>query len=252
MSFISTSDPKSDSSNLIEMSAPPPSIIILTIISLLIAISMMAVSVANIGMSAMWSNSMVAGLDLLYHIVFLIVVFIHRKNYPFASEHHTEGADDKRFDYFDMAPLKPPSIAFSEWNITSLFFLLAVNFIAFSVMTNNTTILGAMGGRPVESLQERDFKIQVTLQQLSLAVNYSPSQRHSVFPPGVGDVSPWRRRTDHRKSNMGSEIILLSVSQSFFPIPYFLVKKYHNFDSELAGNINSPTIRVRPSKLAFG
>lgn len=142
------------------MSAPPLSIIILTIISFLIAIPMMALSVANIGMSSMWSNSTVAGLDLLYHIVFLIVVFIHRKNISTASEHHTEGAEEKSSDYFDMAPLKPPSIGFSKWNIISLTFLLAVNFIAFSVMVNATTVLGA-----IESLglQKWDFKIQVTL-----------------------------------------------------------------------------------------
>jgi len=114
----------------------------------------------------MWSYSTVAVFDLLYHIVSLIVVFIHRKNLSSASEHHTaEGLEEKSSDYFDMAPLKPPSIAFSKWNILSLTFLLAVNFIAFSVMANETTILGVMGGKPLESLglPKWDLKILVTL-----------------------------------------------------------------------------------------
>ena len=112
---------------------------------------------------------MVASLDLLYHIVSLIAVFIHRKNISSAFEYHTQGAEDtKSSDYFDMAPLKPPSIAFSKWNVISLFFLLAVNFIAFSVMANDTTILGAAGGKPVRplGLQKWNFKIQVTLTVL--------------------------------------------------------------------------------------
>ena len=147
------------------MSAPPPCIIILTIISLLVAIPMTALSVVDIGMSSMssmWSNSTAASLDLLYQTVFLIVVFINRKDFSSASEHHTEGAEDKSSDYFDVAPSKPPSIAFSNWNIISLTFLLAVNFIAFSVMAHDTTVLGAMGGNHVESFG-LDFKIQVAL-----------------------------------------------------------------------------------------
>jgi hypothetical protein len=160
MTFISTSDSKTDSSNLIKMSAPPPFIIILTIISLLLAIPMMALSVVNNGMSSMCSkltNSTVAGLDFLYHIVFLIVVFIHRKNFSSALEQHTDGAES--FDYFDMAPFKPPSIAFSMWNITCLIFLLAANFIAFSVTVDDANVLRrAMGG----TLSEWSFEIQVS------------------------------------------------------------------------------------------
>lgn len=123
----------------------------------------MALSVVDIGM---WSISTVAGLDILYHIAFLIVVFINRKNFSSASEHHTEGAEEKSSDYFDMAPLKPQSIAFSKWSITSLTFLLVANFIAFSVMVDDTTTLGAMGRTlpPVEpsGLQKWNFQIHVT------------------------------------------------------------------------------------------
>jgi len=130
---------------------------------------MIALSVVNIRMLSI--STVAAGFDLLYYIVFLIVVFIHRKNFsPSSAKHHTaEGADDKSFDYFDMEPLKPQSIAFTNWNITSLIFLLAVNFIAFSVMVDDTvtTALGAMGETlPVEpsgSLQKSwNFKIEVT------------------------------------------------------------------------------------------
>jgi len=108
-------------------------------------------------------NSTVAGLDFLYHIVFLIVVFFHRKNFSSALEQHTEGSES--FDYFDMASFKPPSIAFCKWNIASLIFLLAANFIAFSVSVDDTNILRAMGGTlSVEplGLQEWNFEIQVS------------------------------------------------------------------------------------------
>jgi len=169
MTFISTSDDsKTDSSNLIKMSAPPLSIIILTIISLLIAIPMMALSVVNNGMSSMSSkltNSTVAGLDFLYHIAFLIVVFIHRKNFSSALEQHTEEAES--FDYFDMAPFKPPSIAFSMWNIASLIFLFAANFIAFSVTVDDANVLlrammsGTLSVEPL-GLREWNFEIQVS------------------------------------------------------------------------------------------
>lgn len=123
----------------------------------------MAFSVIDTGM---WSISTVAGLDILYHIAFLIVVFINRKNFSSAFERHTEGAEESGFDYFDMAPLKPQSIAFSKWNITSLTFLLVVNFIAFSTMVDDASILGTMGRTlPVEpsGLQKWKFpQIHVT------------------------------------------------------------------------------------------
>ena len=114
--------------------------------------------------------STVASLDLLYHIVLLTVaLFVHLSS---ASEHHTvEGAEDKKsdLDYFDMPPLKPgppSSIAFSEWNIKSLIFLIAINFIAFSIVAHDTaTVSSTMGGKPVETLklQKMDFQIQATL-----------------------------------------------------------------------------------------
>jgi len=123
---------------------------------------MMALSIVDIGM---WPISTVAGLDLLYHIAFLVVVFINRKNFSSAFERHSEGAEEKIFDYFDMAPLKPQSIAFSMWNITSLTFLLVANFIAFSVMVDDTSILDAMDRTlPVEpsGLQKWNFQIHAT------------------------------------------------------------------------------------------
>lgn len=146
----------------------------------LIVIPIVALSVANIEMSSSYYSSMlicstVASLDLLYHIVLLTVaLFVHRKDFSSASEHHTvEGAKDKKSDsdYFDMPPLKPgppSSIAFSEWNIKSLIFLIAINFIAFSIVAHGTaTVSSTMGGKPVEpeslKLQKMDFQIQATL-----------------------------------------------------------------------------------------
>ena len=145
----------------------------------LIVIPIVALSVANIEMSSSYYSSMlicstVASLDLLYHIVLLTVaLFVHQKDFSSASEHHTvEGAEDNKksdSDYFDMPPLKPgppSSIAFSEWNIKSLIFLIAINFIAFSIVAHGTaTVSSTMGGKPVESLklQKMDFQIQATL-----------------------------------------------------------------------------------------
>lgn len=124
----------------------------------------MVLSVINVDIG-MLPISAVASLDLLHHIVFLIVVFINRKNFSSAPEQHTARAENKSSDYFEMAPLKPQSIAFNKWNIVSLFFLLAANFIAFSVMVDDTNVLGAMGRTlPAESsgLEKWDFKIHVT------------------------------------------------------------------------------------------
>jgi hypothetical protein len=142
------------------MSAPPLSIIILTIISFLIAIPMMVLSMINIKMSSVWSNSTVAALDLFYDMVFLIMVIIHRKDFSSAFEHRTEEVDNKSFDYVDTPPLKPPSIAFNKWNIISLILLLAANFVALGVVVDDTTLFG---GLPVElfGLQKWNFKIQL-------------------------------------------------------------------------------------------
>lgn len=119
-------------------------------------------------MSSKLTNSTVAGLDFLYHIAFLIVVFIHRKNFSSALEQqHRDTEEAESFDYFDMAPFKPPSIAFSLWNIASLIFLFAANFIAFSVTVDDANVLlrAMMGGTlSVEplGLQEWNFEIQVS------------------------------------------------------------------------------------------
>jgi hypothetical protein len=143
------------------MSAPPPSIIILAVISLLIAIPMIALSVVDLT----WLNSMVAALVLLYHIVFLTVVFIYRKNFsspsvdtPVVGKY--EGTADENFDYFDRAPFKPPSIAFSYWSIAALFFLFALNFIAFSIMVN-VAALGAVDSTLPSESHKWNIKIQM-------------------------------------------------------------------------------------------
>jgi len=164
MAFSSTPDSKSKSasSNLTnKMSAPPPSTIILAVISLLITIPMIALSVVD----STWLNSMVAALVLLYHIVFLTVVFIYRKNFSSPSvdtsvDGKHEGTEDESFDYFDRAPFKPPSIAFSYWSIGALFFLFALNFIAFSIMVNDTA-LGAVDSTLPSKSHKWNIEIQL-------------------------------------------------------------------------------------------
>jgi hypothetical protein len=167
MAFTPNPDSKSKSpssklnNKSYKMSAPPPSIIILAVISLLIAIPMIALSVVD----STWLNSMVAALVLLYHIVFLAVVFIHRKNFSSTSVDTSvvgkhEGTEDESFDRFDRAQFKPPSIAFSYWSIAALFFLFALNLITFSIMVNGTALSAVDSTLPSES-HKWNIKIQM-------------------------------------------------------------------------------------------
>jgi hypothetical protein len=157
------------------MSAPPPSIIILTVISLLIAIPTIALSVVNFGTLSIWLNSTVAALVLLYHMVFLTVVSIYRKSFSSASVDtpvvgpHRERADlDESCDYFDRAPSKPQSIAFSKWSIAALVFLLAANLIAFSTMVNVTTLGAVRGTLPAERLGSHKWDIKIQIAQTAV------------------------------------------------------------------------------------
>jgi len=155
------------------MSAPPLSVIILTIISLLIAIPMIALSVVNFGMLSIWLNSTVVILVLVYHLVFLTVILIHRKSFSSANtpifEQTDKVAEDEGLDYLDEMPCsKPPSIAFNKWNLVALIFLLIANLIAFSVMVNVTT-LGAMRGTlPAERLGSHEWNIKIQVAQTAV------------------------------------------------------------------------------------
>lgn len=168
MTFTLTPD---SSSNLTKMSAPPPSIIILTVISIVITIPIIVLSVVNYGMLSIWLNSTVAVLVLLYHTMFLVVILIYRKSFSSASvdialKQRTGGADDdESSEHFDKPSSKPPSIAFSNWNIAALVFLFAANLIAFSTMTNVTTLGSVLGTLPAERLGSHKWNIKIQMAQ---------------------------------------------------------------------------------------
>jgi len=148
------------------MSAPPLSIIILTIISFLIAIPMIALSVVNFGMLSIWLNSTVAILVILYHLAFLIVVLVYRKNFSSTDivvvEQHTE----EIFHDLDEIPFsKPPSIAYNKWSLVALVFLLVTNIIAFSIMVDVTTLGGMRGTLPAERLGSHKWNIKIQKAQ---------------------------------------------------------------------------------------
>ena len=174
MAFTSTSDAKPASSDLTKISAPPLSIIILTITSLLIAIPMIALSVVNFGMLSIWLNSTVAVLILLYHLVFLIVVFVYRKRFSPASTDKSvvvlfsKPTEDEMIAEWEKMPSKPRSIAFNKWSILALVFLFIANMIAFSIMVDVTT-LGAMRGTlPAERLDSHKWNIKIEIAQTTV------------------------------------------------------------------------------------
>ena len=168
MAFTPTSDSHSDPS---KMSAPPLSIIFFTIISLLVSIPMIALSIVNFGMLSIWLNSTLAVLVLLYHLVFLIVVFIYRRRFPSASADASgvnqgdKAAEYKDFDGLDNMPSKPPSIAFNKWSIMALTFLFIVNMIAFGIMVNVTTLGPALSTLPTERLGSHSWNIKIQKAQ---------------------------------------------------------------------------------------
>lgn len=169
MAFTSTSDSKCASFGPTQVSAPPLSVIILTIISFLIAIPMIALSVVNYGMLSILLNSTVAVLALLYHLVFLIVVLIYRKSFSSTHtpvvEQHNETEDDS-FD--DDLPSKTPSIAFNKWSLIALTFIFLANLIAFCIMVDITTLGALRGTLPAERLGSHKWNITIQKAQTTV------------------------------------------------------------------------------------
>jgi len=165
----------SDSSNSAsfdptKVSAPPVSVIILTIISFSVAIPMIALSIVNYGMLSIWLNSTVAVLTILYHLVFLTVVLIYRRRFssadtPLVDHHVIEESFD---DSLDAIPSKPPSIAFNKWSLTVLTFLLLANLIAFGIMVDVTVLGAERSTLPAERLGSHKWDIKIQKAQTTV------------------------------------------------------------------------------------
>jgi hypothetical protein len=167
---MATSDSESAPFDPSKVSAPPVSVIILTVFSSSVAIPMIALSVVNYGMLSIWLNSTVAALTLLYHLVFLTVVLVYRRRFSSADapivEEHDETGDDSFYDY--KMPMKPPSIAFNMWSLIVLIFLFLANLIAFCIMVD-ITVLGAMRGTlPAERLGSHRWNIKIQMAQTTV------------------------------------------------------------------------------------
>jgi hypothetical protein len=131
---------------------------------------MIALSVVNFGMLSIWLNSTVAVLILLYHLVFLIVVFFYRKRFSSVSTDKSVVifSEDEIIAEWEKMPAKPRSIAFNKWSIMALVFLFIANMIAFTIMVDVTT-LGAMRGTlPAERLDSHKWNIKIEIAQTTV------------------------------------------------------------------------------------
>jgi len=134
---------------------------------------MIALSVVNFGMLSIWLNSTVAILDIIYHLVFIIVVIVYRKSFTSANtllfEQHDEALGYESFDDLDKMPLsKPPSIAYNNLSLIALVFLLVANTIAFCIMVDVTT-LGAMRSTlPAERVGSHQWNIKIQMAQTAV------------------------------------------------------------------------------------
>jgi hypothetical protein len=168
---MAASDSKSTSFDPTKVSAPPVSVIILTIISFSVAIPMIALSVVNYGMLSIWLNSTIAVLTICYHLVFLIVVLIYRRRFSSADaliEHHEEEDESESFDDVYQMPSEPPSIAFNKWSIVVLTFLFLANLIAFCIMVDITALGAERSTLPAERLGSHKWNIKVQKAQTTV------------------------------------------------------------------------------------
>jgi hypothetical protein len=127
---------------------------------------MIALSAVNFGMLSIWLNSTVAILVIVYHLVFLIVVFIYRKSFSSEETLIVEQHGEDNFDDLDEMPFsKHSSIAYNKWSVIALVFLLIASIIAFSIMVDVTTLGALHGTLPAERLGSHKWNIKIQKAQ---------------------------------------------------------------------------------------
>jgi len=129
---------------------------------------MIALSVVNYGTLSIWLNSTVAFLILVYHLAFLIVVFVYRKSFTSMDTPIIQLEDDNFDDIVKMSPPKPQSIAYNNWSLIALIFLLVATIIAFCIMVDITSLGAIRSTLPTERVGSHKWNIKIQMAQTTV------------------------------------------------------------------------------------